>query len=89
MKLKTEDVYKDFSSNKEMFDSSNYSTKSKYYNDLNKLAINKLKDKITGVLVEEFPGLKPEIYPVTVDDNSEHVKGKCLKRNVVQKITCN
>ena len=28
--IKTEDVYKDFSSNKEMFDFSNYSTKSKY-----------------------------------------------------------
>ena len=31
--IKTEDVYEDFSSNKEMFDFSNYSTKSKYYND--------------------------------------------------------
>ena len=31
--IKTADVYEDFSSNKEMFDFSNYSTKSKYYND--------------------------------------------------------
>ena len=31
--IKTEDVYKDFSSNKEMFDFSNYSTKSKYYDN--------------------------------------------------------
>ena len=31
--IKTEDVYKDFSSDKEMFDFSNYSTKSKYYDD--------------------------------------------------------
>ena len=31
--IKTEDVYEDFSSNKEMLDFSNYSTKSKYYND--------------------------------------------------------
>ena len=34
--IKTEDVYKDFSNNKEMFDFSNYSTKSKYYNNSNK-----------------------------------------------------
>ena len=31
--IKTEDVYKDFSSDKEMFGFSNYSTKSKYYDD--------------------------------------------------------
>ena len=31
--IKTEDVYEDFSSDKEMFDFSNYSTKSKYYDD--------------------------------------------------------
>ena len=29
--IKTEDLYEDFSSNKEMFDFSNYSTKSKCY----------------------------------------------------------
>ena len=29
--IRTEDVYEDFSSNKEMFDFNNYSTKSKYY----------------------------------------------------------
>ena len=31
--IKTEDVYEDFSSNKKMFDFSNYSTKSKYHDD--------------------------------------------------------
>ena len=41
--IKTEDVYGDFSSNKEMFDFSNYSTQSKYYHDSNKLVIGKLK----------------------------------------------
>ena len=35
--VKTEDIYQDFRSNKEMFDLSNYSTKSKYFDDSNKL----------------------------------------------------
>ena len=35
--IKTENVYKDFSKDKEMFDFSNYTTKSKYYDDSNKL----------------------------------------------------
>ena len=44
--IKTEDVYEDFSSNKEMFDFSNYSTKSKYYDDSNKLVIGKMKPEV-------------------------------------------
>ena len=39
--VKTEDVYEDFSSNKEMFDFSNFSTKSKYYYNSNKLVTGK------------------------------------------------
>ena len=31
--IKTEDVYEDFSNDKEIFDFSNYSTKSKYYHN--------------------------------------------------------
>ena len=37
--IKNEDVYEDFSKDKEMFDFSNYSTKSKYYDDSNKLVV--------------------------------------------------
>ena len=42
--IKTEYVYKDFSSNKEMFDFSNL-TKSKYYDNSNKLVVCKIKDE--------------------------------------------
>ena len=37
--LMYEDSYEDFNSDKEMCNFSNYSTKSKYYDDLNKLVI--------------------------------------------------
>ena len=40
-KIKTEDVYEDFSKDKEMFDFRYYSTESKYYNDSNKLVVGK------------------------------------------------
>ena len=42
--IKTEDVCEDFSNDKEMFDFSNYSTKSKYYDNSNKLVVAKMKD---------------------------------------------
>ena len=49
---KAEDVYKDFRSNKEMFDFSNYSSKSKYYDDSNKLVIKKMKYENKSVAIE-------------------------------------
>ena len=50
--IKTEDVYEDFSRDKEMFDFSNYSTKSKYYDNSKKLVIEKMKDETGGVMVD-------------------------------------
>ena len=50
--IKTEDVYEDFSNDKEMFDSSNYSIKSKYYDNSNKLVIRKMKGETAGVAIK-------------------------------------
>ena len=60
--IKTEDVYDDFSGNKEMLDFINYSTESKYYDGSNKLVIGKMKDETRGVVFEESIRLKPNIY---------------------------
>ena len=86
---KTKDVFEDFSSNKEMFDLSNYSTKSKYYDGSNKLINGKMKDETGGAAIEEFVGLKAKMYSFLVDDNSEHRKAKDVNRNVVAAISHN
>ena len=52
--IKTEDAYKDFSNDKDMFDFSNYSTKSRYYNS-NKIVVGKMQDETAGVAIEELP----------------------------------
>ena len=80
--IKTEDVYEDFSSDKEMFDFSNYSTMSKYHNDSNKLVIGKMKDETGDVAIEEIVGLKPKMHSFLVDNN-EHKKAKGMNKNVV------
>ena len=50
--IKTEDVYEDFSKDKEMFHFSNCSAKSKYYDSSNKLVVGKMKhEKANNVLV--------------------------------------
>ena len=55
-----------------MFDFSNHSIKSKYYDDSNKLVVGQMKDEIGAVAMEEFVGLKLKIYSCLVDDKSEH-----------------
>ena len=87
--IKTEDVYKDFNSNKEMFDFSNYLTKSKYYDDSNKLLIGKMKDETGGVAIEKFVGLKTKMYLFLVDDNSEHKKANVVNKNIATRISHN
>ena len=72
--IKTEVVYEDFSNVKEMFDSGNYLTKSKCYDDSNKLVIGKMKGEIGVVAIEEFVGLNPKMYSFLVDDNSKNKK---------------
>ena len=77
--IKTEDIYEDFSRDKNMFHFSNYSTKWEYYDDSNKIVIRKMEDETSGVAVEEFVRLNPSMYLFSIDNNSEHKKAKGLK----------
>ena len=87
--IKIEDVYEDFSNDKEMFDFSNYSTKSKYYDNLNKLVVGKMKDETASAAIEEIVGLKPNMYSQLLNDTSMHKKAKGVNRNIVVTISHN
>ena len=87
--IKSEDVYEDFSNDKEMCYFSNYLTKSKYYDNSNKLVVGKMNDETAAVAIEEFVKLKPKIHSNFLDDNSEHEKAKGLNRNIVATISHN
>ena len=73
--IKNQYAYEDLNSDKEMFDFSNYFTKSKCYDNSNKLIIGNMKDEIGGVAIEEFVGLKPKMYSFLIDNN-EHKNQK-------------
>ena len=60
--VKTEDVHQDFSMDKKMFDFSNYSDNKKYYDESNKLVVDKMKDETFGFTIKDFFGLKPKMY---------------------------
>ena len=54
-----------------MFYFSNYPKDSKFFNDTNKKVIGKIKDEFGGVIVEEFVGLKSEMYSMKTVDGKE------------------
>ena len=87
--IKTKYVHEDFSKNREMFDSSYNSTKSRYYDNSNKLIVGKIKDETAGVPIREFVGLKPKIYSFLVNDSSQHKKAKGVNKTVVATISHN
>ena len=74
-----------------MFDFSNYSNKSEYYDNSNILVAGKMKDETAGVTIEEFVGLKPKMYSYLVDEyklfGSEYKKAKGANKNVVATIS--
>ena len=74
--IKTDDVYEDFNKDKQIFHFSDYSVKSKYYENLNALVAGKMKYETGGLSIKEFVELKPKMCLFLVDDSSEHKKSK-------------
>ena len=70
-----------------MFDLSNYSGMSKYYDNSRNLAVGKMKDETGGVSIEEIVGFKPKMYSILVDDCTEHKKAKGVSKIVVATIS--
>ena len=58
-----------------MFDFSNYSKDSKFFDETNKKVIGKMKDEFGGIIVNEFAGLKSKMYSM---------KKKLMVTNVIQ-----
>ena len=81
--MKTRYICKDFSNVKRMIAFNNYSIKSKYYDNSNKLVVGRMKNKTPEVAIYEFDVLKPKTYSYLVDDNGKHKIAKSVNKNVV------
>ena len=69
--IKSKNVYEEFYKQKDLFDFSNYSKDSKFFNETNKKVIGKMKDEFGGVIVIEFVGLKSKMYSMKKIDGKE------------------
>ena len=70
-KIKSENVHKDFYQWKDLFDFSNYSKDSKYFDDTTKEVIGKMKDEYGGAIIDQFIGLKSKMYSIKKINGSE------------------
>ena len=59
-----------------MFDFSNYSNDSMFYDDTNKKVIGKMKVEYGGVIIDEFVGLKSKMYSIKKINGSESSTAK-------------
>ena len=60
--IKSENVYEEFFKHKHLFDFSNFSKDSKFFDETNKNVIGKMNEEFGGVIVDQFVGLKSKMY---------------------------
>ena len=78
--IETEDVYKDFWNDKDMFNNSDYPENSPYYCNANKKVIGKFIDKACGVPIVKFICLKSKMYSYIKSDEKGGRLLRVLKR---------
>ena len=69
--IKSEDVYKEFFKHKHLFDFSNFSKDSKFYNSQNEMIVGKIKDVYKGNPIRGFVGWKSKMHCILSDDGKE------------------
>ena len=81
--IKSEDVYEDFFKHKHLFHFSNYPKDSKFFDQVNKKVIDKMKEEKEGKIIGEFVGLKPKIYSIKNIDDKE----SCAAKGVILRLS--
>ena len=61
---------------KNLFDFSNYSRDSKFFDETNKIVIGKMKDEFSGIIVVELIGLKSKMHSMKYIDGKEYNTAK-------------
>ena len=82
--METMNAYKDFWTDKDMFDNSHYPENSPYYCNTNKKIIGKFKDEVCGIPITEFIGLKSKMYCYVKDNEKGGRTAKGIKKNVIK-----
>ena len=74
--IKSKTVYVEFYKWTDLFDFSNYSKDSKFFNETKKKVIGKMKDEFREVIIIDFVRLKSKMYLIKKIDGKEHNPAK-------------
>ena len=96
LEIKTDDVYKDIESNKNLCDTSDYPEGHPLKSHANKKVLGKMKDECKGIPIAECVCLRPKMYSILKedekinfklkeDDEKNIKKAKGVKKSVVKK----
>ena len=69
--IKSEDIYEEFLKHKHLFDFSNFSKDSKFYDSQNEIVDGKIKVVCKGIQINKFVGLKSKMHSKLLDDGKE------------------
>ena len=87
MHIKTNDFYKDISSDVECkYDTSNYEAKRPLTIGKNKKVIGLMKDELGGEIITEFIALRPKTYSYLTDNDKIDKKAKGTKKCIIKKM---
>ena len=78
--IKSKNVYEEFFNWKDLLNFSSYPKDSKFYDEINKKVIDKMKDENGVVIIDEFIGLKLKIYGIKKIDGRQTNTAKCDKK---------
>jgi hypothetical protein len=82
----TDDLYKDNSENRELFDLSGYSGDGyRTQDNTNIKVIGKFKDETDGVPISEVVALRPKMYSIKLANGKEKKTGKGIKKCILKK----
>ena len=85
--IEAQDICKDFWSDREKFDNSDYPEDSEFYDAANKKRIGCFKDEASGKIINEFVGLKSKKYSYLKANNENSKTAKGIKKIVTAKKT--
>ena len=80
--IKSEDVYEKFFKHKNLFDFSNISKDSKFYDNQNEMAVGRMKDEYKGIPINKFVVLKSKMHCMLSDDNKESNTAKIVNISI-------
>ena len=82
--IEADNVYQDFWKDKHLFDNSDYSKNSPFFDTTNKKVIGKFKDEAAGIPIVEFVGLRSKMYSYMKDNKQVSRTAKGIKKNVIK-----